>query len=1179
MKRVTLFLSLLLAASSQVFAANVYVATGGSDSGGDGTQANPFATIETAAEECAEGDSVFVAVGSYSGEIDLPSATPDNLTILPDGTGVVELTRPGGRIFDIDNIDGLTLYDLSLTNASYGIDANDVENLRVLDCTFTAISSKAIYLDNSSNSVGPYISGNEIANGSGYGVYIDRAGAIQSIRDNYIHDLGSKGIYIANNRDDGLGDICSNRIETTSAAIHIVDGGMGRLDSNLVVNSGSHGIYLTNGHESISSICNNIVQNSSGTGIYLKEIGTCASMSQNRVSGNSQKGIQVETNGDKPIMAINGNRIYDNGDHGLMLRHIGSCAEMHDDSLCGNGKWGLHYDGHNKGLASLRNLIVTDNAEGGLYLKKVGVSDGLVASTITNNANDWGIYLNNEERGFARIDSCVISENKRGVHLQKPGEMESISYNTIVNNANGMGLQINDNHNKGVGQLDHNTITGNGGHGLYANKMGASTSISNNTITGNSGAGIMLNNNEDRAVTRISNNILSNSSYSIFAHKAKVSYADNNQMTSTVDWTVYVNDNKDVGLSFCNNTITASTRGAYFKKPGDLVLNNNQITGGTGWALQIDDIHHRSATLQNNTISNYSKGLYLNQAGDFDFSGNTLSQITADYALQVQGDTHADSSKIHNNTLQNCYKGIYLHHAGAVQFTSNTITGTQSDWAVQINDLRDKGLICDNNVVSGLDESRGFYLRKTGDTSFQNNLLSHFGSDRPLYIELNHDTLICSNNSFSNARKGLYFDKVKHGTFSGNTVENLREGWMVQFNNLHNHPLIATDNTISTGQRGFYANDVSDFTFTGNTLQDFSQDYNLWYNGHDGTTEITANRIEDGQRAAYLNKCGDLNFSCNIIADMDNDGVGVYLQHNHPLQVSHNTFHDNTGRHLFLNDARNGNVSSNIFTTCGDEALYVSNQYGDIISCNLFYDNDSDLSYYAELFDDGTNVFANPLFTNIAQGDFSLQTGSPALDAGSDGTDMGGHMCHIVIPDLQAHIVTPVAGGDYYDSVMTQFEASVSGGVEDYTIEWSSSLDGALGTGLVAENYLSPGLHTIYLHVVDAAGTIVDRSVEVEIESEVVEADEHLAVFELKQNYPNPFNPSTTIRFSLAELGHARVTIYNLLGAQVAVLVDDMMEVGHHEVRFNAGNMAGGLYFCVFEAAGHREVNKMTLIK
>ena len=69
------------------------------------------------------------------------------------------------------------------------------------------------------------------------------------------------------------------------------------------------------------------------------------------------------------------------------------------------------------------------------------------------------------------------------------------------------------------------------------------------------------------------------------------------------------------------------------------------------------------------------------------------------------------------------------------------------------------------------------------------------------------------------------------------------------------------------------------------------------------------------------------------------------------------------------------------------------------------------------------------------------------------------------------------------------------------------------------------------------------------------------AAFWLSQNYPNPFNPSTTIDFTLPENGHATLNVYNMLGQEVATLLDRDLESGslHHAV-FNADKLATGMY-------------------
>ncbi len=87
------------------------------------------------------------------------------------------------------------------------------------------------------------------------------------------------------------------------------------------------------------------------------------------------------------------------------------------------------------------------------------------------------------------------------------------------------------------------------------------------------------------------------------------------------------------------------------------------------------------------------------------------------------------------------------------------------------------------------------------------------------------------------------------------------------------------------------------------------------------------------------------------------------------------------------------------------------------------------------------------------------------------------------------------------------------------------------------------------------------------------------ARIELKQNYPNPFNPATTIRFSLAERTRVKITLYDVLGRKVRVLLDDIKYRGEHALRFDASGLGSGVYFYMIEAGSYSETKKMVLLK
>jgi hypothetical protein len=87
------------------------------------------------------------------------------------------------------------------------------------------------------------------------------------------------------------------------------------------------------------------------------------------------------------------------------------------------------------------------------------------------------------------------------------------------------------------------------------------------------------------------------------------------------------------------------------------------------------------------------------------------------------------------------------------------------------------------------------------------------------------------------------------------------------------------------------------------------------------------------------------------------------------------------------------------------------------------------------------------------------------------------------------------------------------------------------------------------------------------------------STFALHQNYPNPFNPSTTISYDLPVRARVKLVIYNLLGQEVATLVNGEQEPGRYNVKFDARGLPSGIYFYRLEAGKFVDVKKMILVK
>jgi hypothetical protein len=85
--------------------------------------------------------------------------------------------------------------------------------------------------------------------------------------------------------------------------------------------------------------------------------------------------------------------------------------------------------------------------------------------------------------------------------------------------------------------------------------------------------------------------------------------------------------------------------------------------------------------------------------------------------------------------------------------------------------------------------------------------------------------------------------------------------------------------------------------------------------------------------------------------------------------------------------------------------------------------------------------------------------------------------------------------------------------------------------------------------------------------------------YSLKQNYPNPFNPKTDMKFDLPEEGIAKLTVYDVLGREVSVLVNEYLSRGCYSVSFDGADIPSGVYFYRFQAGKYSEIKKMLLTK
>lgn len=131
------------------------------------------------------------------------------------------------------------------------------------------------------------------------------------------------------------------------------------------------------------------------------------------------------------------------------------------------------------------------------------------------------------------------------------------------------------------------------------------------------------------------------------------------------------------------------------------------------------------------------------------------------------------------------------------------------------------------------------------------------------------------------------------------------------------------------------------------------------------------------------------------------------------------------------------------------------------------------------------------------------------------------------------------------------------------------------GYSFIDEN-LSMGSYSYRLKQIDFDGTA-------EYSNEVLAEVSAPTAFALIQNYPNPFNPSTTIEFSIPEMSNISIEVYNVIGENVASLVNQTLNAGYHKINFNASNLPSGTYIYQLKATGQSgtfvDAKKMLLMK
>lgn len=249
--------------------------------------------------------------------------------------------------------------------------------------------------------------------------------------------------------------------------------------------------------------------------------------------------------------------------------------------------------------------------------------------------------------------------------------------------------------------------------------------------------------------------------------------------------------------------------------------------------------------------------------------------------------------------------------------------------------------------------------------------------------------------------------------------------------------------------------------------------------------------------------------------------------------------------------------------------------------------------------DGGGNIYANPMFADTLNNDFTLQAGSPCIDSGTTLNWLPAFDANYnqriagSAPDMGAYEYNSqyIGGivGNVYDAITLRSidcaKISIAGKLPEFS-DLSGSYTYPTGAGtytvkvsrwdyqdvLIPNVTVIPGQHTILTIPLQMTTSADDNISPVPAPT--------LSMY----NFPNPFNLETNINFILPEKGKVKLEIYNLKGQKVKTLVNSIKEKGLNQTKWDgkdncAKTVSSGVYFCIVETEKHQKTIKMLLLR
>lgn len=558
---------------------------------------------------------------------------------------------------------------------------------------------------------------------------------------------------------------------------------------------------------------------------------------------------------------------------------------------------------------------------------------------------------------------------------------------------------------------------------------------------------------------------------------------------------------------------------------GDIV-NDQSYTEGVYW---LDYNNDGLIDMFAANITNQNNLLFKNDGG-----GN-FTKITAGILVNDGGFSYGASAGDFNN---DGFPDIFVVNGGSSASQNNFFytnngdgTFTKITSGIFVNEIGnswgsssvDYDNDCKLDIYTANYNRNNFLYKGNGDGSFakitDGPIVNNGGNSLTCaWGDYNNDGLpdvFVANANFASGENNFLYRNNGNGTFTKITAG-----------------AIVNDGGNSTGASwGDYDNDGNLDLFVTNY---FTENNFLYKNNGDGSfTKITSGNIVNDGGASVGSAWGDL----------DNDG-------DLDLFVSND---NNQNEFLYIN---NGNGT---FTkiTAGDIVNSGGRSNG---SAWGDYDNDGDIDLY------------------VANGNQPVQQNNFLFRNDGNSNSWINILCRGVISNRSA-IGTRITASAVINGINVKQTREINGQT-GYNAQNSLNVELGFGNASVIDTIIikwPSGLTDVYINVaVNMFVTAIENQGIIGINSEQgVIPDE----FELGQNYPNPFNPSTKISFSLPKSTLVKIALYDILGKETGILLNEYTAAGNYTISFDGSKLASGIYFYRMTAGDFTEVRKMVLVK